>query len=70
LVQKPQFVGSVMVLAQPVVHCISLLAQVAEHLPCEHSWPPVQTVPQAPQLLESDVTLTQPVAHAFNPAVH
>ena len=56
-------------LAQPVPHCVSPAAQLAAHFPCEHKRPLVQAIPQAPQLLPSDVVLAHRPAQAVSPAV-
>lgn len=70
LPQNPQFVESVAVFAQLDSHFVSLPAQVEEHLPCVHTWPPVHTVPQVPQLLPSPMVLTQLAPQAVRPPVH
>jgi hypothetical protein len=41
------------VFTQELPQSISLLAQVAVHLPAEQTWPPTHLVPQAPQLFAS-----------------
>jgi len=69
LLQKPQFSGSVLVSEQLLPHCVSVPAQVAEHVLCEQSGvAPEQTVPQLPQFAGSDAAFTHSEAHAFNPA--
>jgi hypothetical protein len=68
--QKPQLNGSVVMFAQLRPHCSRPVAQVAEHVPCEHKSPPVQTVPHAPQLFGSLIVLAQAMPHAESGAVH
>lgn len=68
--QNPQLNGSVVTFAQLCPHCIRPVAQVFEHMPCEHKSPPVQTVPHAPQLFGSLIVLAHAMPHAESGAVH
>jgi len=70
LVQKPQLNVSVCVLVQLAPHWVSPMAHVDEHIPCEQSSPPMQTVPHAPQFAGSAAVFAQPDGHAKRPAVH
>ncbi len=55
--QLPQLSGSLVVFVQVPEHIVWPVAQLVPHSPPEQT--PVQTLPQAPQLLLSDCTLTQ-----------
>jgi hypothetical protein len=70
LLQKPQFVGSIAKIAQLLPQAISPAAQVAEHMVCEQSRPPVHALPQVPQLAPSELRFVQPVVHDESPPAH
>jgi len=55
---------------QLVPHASSPVAQVAEHLLCEQSSPPVQAVPHMPQFVPSEVRFKQLVPQAVRPPAH
>jgi hypothetical protein len=57
--QKPQLLLSFVRSTQLVPHCARPVAHVAEHAPVLHTWPPRQTVPQAPQLVPLVCVSTQ-----------
>ncbi len=66
--QLPQFDGSVCVNAQRPLHTTA--PEKHEHTLALQKRPPVQTVPQPPQLLESNVGFTQRPEQAIKGAVH
>ena len=62
-VQKPQWLGSVLVLIQAPLQLVVPLGQPVPQLPFAQVWPEAQTLPQAPQLLLSVWVFTQAVPH-------
>ena len=60
LPQLPQLFESVDVLVQAVPHCVCPELQLELHWLLLQTWPDVQTFPQLPQLLASDVTHDEP----------
>lgn len=58
--QLPQLFESVAVVVQAVPHCVCPELQLELHWLLLQTWPDVQTFPQLPQLLASDVTHDEP----------
>ena len=70
LLQKPQLRESVIVFGQLCPHCVSPVAHIDVHLPCEHTEPDAHAMPQTPQFAPSDIRFTHPDVQAESPPVH
>ena len=73
LPQAPQLLGSKRGSTHAPAQATSGVAQLATHLPEEHSWPAPHAEPHAPQLAGSPIRLVQkadaPLPHAFGVAL-